>query len=218
MRSRADGGWGYNLPSTSLLNAFEPGDPRKKLTIIEEGDIIEGASYSMNNVLPPKRTSYKHYIPKAKRVSNEWEHSNYNLRIFRYADLLLMYAEAAVGIQDVSTARWALEQVRARARNLSEDLSVLPEVTTTDLTELTKAIRHERRVELALEQTRFWDICRWGIAKQVLTEFYEFNMNANTASDRGDDKGRLFQEGKHEVFAIPVKDCEVAGWANNPGY
>jgi tetratricopeptide (TPR) repeat protein len=218
MRSRADGGWGYNLPSTSLLNAFEPGDPRRKLTIIEEGDIIEGASYSMNNVLPPKRTSHKHYIPKAKRVSNEWEHSNYNLRIFRYADLLLMYAEAAVGIQDASTARWALEQVRARARNLSEDPSALPEVTTTDLTELTKAIQHERRVELALEQTRFWDICRWGIAKQVLTEFYEFNMNANAASDRGDDKGRLFQEGKHELFAIPAKDCEVAGWTNNPGY
>jgi hypothetical protein len=218
MRSRADNGWGYNLPSTSLKNAFEEGDPRLKLTIIEEGDTIEGAAYSMDNVLPPKRTSHKHYIPKAKRVSDEWGKSNYNIRIFRYADLLLMYAESAVEINDTQTALWALEEVRGRARNLSEDATVLPKVTTTDKTQLTNAIRHERRVELAMEQIRFWDICRWGIAKQVLDEFVHFNMNINTASDKDDDKGYLFQEGKHELFAIPEKDCAAAGWNNNFGY
>jgi len=180
--------------------------------------MIEGAAYSMNNVLPPKRTSHKHYIPVAKRMSNEWGKSNYNLRIFRYADMLLMYAEAAVGVQDTQTALWALEEVRARARNLSSDITVLPKVTTTDPTALTNAIRHERRVELAMEQTRFWDICRWDIADQVLKEFVNFNENINTATDRNDDKGKLFQKGKHELFAIPSKDCEVAGWKNNPGY
>lgn len=218
MRSRADNGWGYNLPSTSLKNAFEPGDPRLKLTIIEEGDIIEGEPYSMENVLPPKRTSYKHYIPKAKRMSNEWGKSNYNIRVYRYADLLLMYAEAAVGINDMETALWALEEVRGRARNLSSDVDVLPRVTTTDPAALTNAIRHERRVELAMEQTRFWDLCRWGIAKQVLDEFVRFNTTENTATDKADDKGSLFREGKHEVFAIPEKDCGAAGWDNNPGY
>lgn len=218
MRSRADNGWGYNLPSTSLVNAFEPGDPRKKLTIIEEGDIIEGAAYSMQNVLPPKRTSYKQYIPVNKRVNSEWGKSNYNLRIYRYADLLLMYAEAAIEVGDTQTSLWAIEEVRGRARNLSSDHNVLPPVTTIDKTELTNAIRHERRVELAMEQTRFWDICRWGIAKQVLDEFVRFNMNENTESDKGDEKGKLFQPGKHEVFAIPEKDCTAAGWDNNPGY
>lgn len=218
MRSRADNGWGYNLPSTSLVNAFEKGDPRKQLSIIEEGDIIDGAPYSMNNVLAPKRTSYKHFVPKAKRVSDEWGKSNYNLRIFRYADLLLMYAEAAVGTQDYPTALWALEEVRSRARNLGTDVTALPKVTTTDPTTLTNAIRHERRVELAMEQTRFWDICRWGIAGPVLKEFVNFNMNKNTATDKGDDKGSLFKEGKNELFAIPAKECEAAGWDNNPGY
>jgi hypothetical protein len=172
----------------------------------------------MNNVLPPKRTSYKHYIPKAKRVSDEWGKSNYNIRVFRYADLLLMYAESAIEINDTQTALWALEEVRGRARNLSEDATVLPKVTTTDKTQLTNAIRHERRVELAMEQIRFWDICRWGIAKQVLDEFVHFNMNINTESDKDDDKGYLFQEGKHELFAIPEKDCAAAGWTNNLGY
>lgn len=218
MRSRSDNGWGYNLPSTSLVNEFEPGDPRLKLTIIEDGDIIEGAPYSMNNVLAPKRTSYKHYIPRDKRMNSEWGQSNYNLRLYRYSDLLLMYAEAAVETGDTQTALWALEEVRGRARIQGDDPDVLPRVTTTDKTELTNAIRHERRVELAMEQTRFWDICRWGIAKQVLDEFVRFNMNENTASDAGDNKGSLFQAGKHEVFAIPEKDCAAVGWSNNPGY
>ncbi len=218
MRSRADNGWGYNLPSTSLKKEFEEGDPRLKLTIIEEGDIIEGAPYSMENVLPPKRTSYKHYIPVAKRMSNEWGKSNYNIRVYRYSDLLLMYAEAAVGVNDTQTALWALEEVRARARNLGSEPNVLPKVTTTDPTALTNAIRHERRVELAMEQIRFWDLCRWGIAKQTLNEFVNFNTSVNTETDKGDDKGKLFQEGKHELFAIPEKDCSAAGWKNNPGY
>jgi hypothetical protein len=218
MRSRADNGWGYNLPSTSLKNAFEPGDPRQSLTIIEEGDLIEGAPYSMANVLEPKRTSHKHYIPRAKRMSDEWMKSNYNIRVYRYADLLLMYAEAAVEVGETQTALWALEEVRARARNLSNDPTVLPEVTTTDKTELTNAIRHERRVELAMEQIRFWDICRWGIAKEVLNQFVEFNMNQNTGTDRGNNKGSLFVEGKHELFAVPATDCNAAGWTNNPGY
>lgn len=218
MRSRADGGWGYNLPSTSLVAAFENGDPRKKLTIIEEGDIIEGEPYSMHNVMEPKRTSYKHYIPKSKRASNEWEHTGYNIRIYRYADLLLMYAEAAVGVQDYATAQWALERIRGRARNQGSDLTVLPKITISDATLLTDAIRQERRVELAMEQHRFWDICRWGIAKEVLTEFVRFNTEENTAPDAGDTKGSLFQSGKHELFAIPAKDCEAAGWSNNLGY
>lgn len=218
MRSRADAGWGYNIPSTSLVNEFEAGDPRKKLTIIEEGDTIEGAPYSMSGMLNPKRTSRKHYIPKAKRMSTEWNHSNYNIRMFRYADLLLMYSEAAHGIGDTSTSLWGLEQVRARARKLSSDPNVLPKITTTDDVALTNAIRHERRVELALEQQRFWDICRWGIAKKVLDTFVNFNMNENTGTDKGDNKGTLFQTGKHELFAIPSKDCISAGWSNNPGY
>lgn len=151
-------------------------------------------------------------------MSDEWMKSNYNIRVYRYADLLLMYAEAAVEVGETQTALWALEEVRARARNLSNDPTVLPEVTTTDKTELTNAIRHERRVELAMEQIRFWDICRWGIAKEVLNQFVEFNMNQNTGTDRGNNKGSLFVEGKHELFAVPATDCNAAGWTNNPGY
>ncbi len=56
-----------------------------------------------------------------------------------------------------------LEQVRAHARGT--DSSILPKVTSTDQSTLREAIRHERRVELALEPDRFYDLVRWGIAK-----------------------------------------------------
>ncbi len=59
-----------------------------------------------------------------------------------------------------------LEQVRARARGTNSN--ILPKVTTTDQGELREAIRHERRVELGLEFDRFYDLVRWGIAKEVL--------------------------------------------------
>ena len=59
-----------------------------------------------------------------------------------------------------------LEQVRAHARGA--DSSILPKVTSTDQSTLRDAIRHERRVELALEPDRFYDLVRWGIAKEVL--------------------------------------------------
>ena len=59
-----------------------------------------------------------------------------------------------------------LEQVRARARGTNTN--ILPKVTTTDQGELREAIRHERRVELGMEFDRFYDLVRWGIAKEVL--------------------------------------------------
>jgi starch-binding outer membrane protein, SusD/RagB family len=56
--------------------------------------------------------------------------------------------------------------VRARARGNTSN--VLPEITTTNQGELRELIRHERRVELAMENERFFDLVRWGIAQQVL--------------------------------------------------
>ena len=69
-------------------------------------------------------------------------------------------------IRDRGEAIDYLEQVRAHARGA--DSSILSKVTSTDQSTLRDAIRHERRVELALEPDRFYDLVRWGIAKEVL--------------------------------------------------
>ena len=89
-----------------------------------------------------------------------------NIRLIRYADVLLMGAESANEKGIPGEAIDYLEQVRARARGTNSN--ILPKVTTTDQGELREAIRHERRVELGLEFDRFYDLVRWGIAKEVL--------------------------------------------------
>ena len=89
-----------------------------------------------------------------------------NIRLIRYADVLLMGAESANEKGISGEAIDYLEQVRARARGTNTN--ILPKVTTTDQGELREAIRHERRVELGLEFDRFYDLVRWGIAKEVL--------------------------------------------------
>ena len=89
-----------------------------------------------------------------------------NIRLIRYADVVLMASEAACELGDLSSARNYLEMVRARARG--NNIGILPEVTTNNQNELREAIRHERRVELGMEFDRFYDLVRWGIAKEVL--------------------------------------------------
>jgi hypothetical protein len=77
-----------------------------------------------------------------------------------------MYAEAANEIGNTSEALAKLEMVRARAR--AGNATVLPAVTTTDKALLRAAIRQERRIELAMENDRFFDLVRWGIAAATL--------------------------------------------------
>ena len=83
-----------------------------------------------------------------------------NIRVIRYADVLLMNAEANNELGNTNDALASLEMVRARARN--GDANVLPEVTTTDQGELRKVIWHERRVELAMQFDRYFDVIRQG--------------------------------------------------------
>ena len=89
-----------------------------------------------------------------------------NIRLIRYPDVLLMAAEAANEKGLTGEAAGYLEQVRAHARGTLA--VVLPKVESASQSVLRDAIRHERRVELALEPDRFYDLVRWGIAKEVL--------------------------------------------------
>ena len=160
-------GWGFNVPSQQLVDAYEPGDPRENSTILfcpspaptQYGEVFPAE--------PNPRYNKKVYTNPAVRNSvgdqfGWWT----NIRILRYSDILLMYAEAANELGQTDEALAKLEMVRARARN--GDNSILPPVTTTDQSQLRDAIRHERRIELAMEGERFFDIVRWGIADSVL--------------------------------------------------
>lgn len=86
--------------------------------------------------------------------------------------------------------------VRKRARN---GQLVLPEIKTNDQDELREKIRHERRIELALEFERYFDLVRWGIAKDKITGFVT---------------------GKHEVFPLPQTEIDKSNGKlqQNPRY
>ena len=91
-----------------------------------------------------------------------------NHRIIRYADVLLMLAEASNETGDGATAEAMLELVRARARGRAGHNSVLPHIAFTSQAQMRTAIKNERRWEFALEGYRFNDLVRWGDAQSVL--------------------------------------------------
>jgi hypothetical protein len=78
--------------------------------------------------------------------------------------------------------------------------------------DLEMAIRHERRVELAMESHRWFDLCRWGVAKEVMDAY----MKTETAEAQS--HMTPFIEGKHELMPIPQEEIRLGGITQNPGY
>ncbi|TLX70322.1 RagB/SusD family nutrient uptake outer membrane protein, partial [Labilibacter sediminis] len=138
-----------------------------------------------------------------------------NKREIRYADVLLMYAEACLENNNLTDAKSALEEVRQRARQGNG--AILPAFPnyngyTDTKDDLRAAIRHERRVELAMEGHRWYDICRWGIAKEV--------MDAYKATESTEAQSHMaeFVKGKHELLPIPSQEIDLNPMDQNPQY
>lgn len=198
VRGVTGGGWGFNDPTQDLVNAFEQGDPRMDATIIFRGETTPEGDAIPSTVTNP-RYNQKSYVPFSNYVSGYNEGCQQNVRVLRYADVLLMNAEANAELGNTTDALSSLEMVRARAR--AGDNSILPPVTTTNKTELLNAIWHERRVELAMEFDRYFDVIRQGRGAQI---FGPLGWHAN----------------KNEVWPIPQSeiDLSVGVLTQNPGY
>ncbi|ODT56813.1 MAG: hypothetical protein BGP01_11085 [Paludibacter sp. 47-17] len=193
-------GWGFNAPSQLLIAAYEPGDPRRKASVIQDGDTLDGrktkadaASYKFFNKKAYVSLAERNLYGRATDPQGYWS----NIRIIRYADVLLMHAEASLESGNTTEALDKLEMVRARAR--AGNAAVLPKVTTTNVDELRRKIRFERRIELAMEWERFFDLVRWDEAKDVIPGFVV---------------------GKHEVFPIPQSEIDKSEGVivQNPNY
>jgi hypothetical protein len=199
----ADLGWGFNVPSAGLLNAYEPDDPRLGSTILFCPSPKPTRYGEVFPVEPNPMYNMKVYTDPAIRAAVGNQHGYWvNIRILRYSDVLLMYAEAANEIGQTDNALVALEQVRARAR--AGNPNVLPMVTTRNQDSLRETIRHERRIELAMEGQRFFDIVRWGIADNA--EHAAGKMNFNSTRD--------------DLLPIPQQQIDISKGVlkQNPGY
>ncbi|MDE5890899.1 MAG: RagB/SusD family nutrient uptake outer membrane protein [Bacteroidales bacterium] len=120
-----------------------------------------------------------------KGAQPEWRTRLYNdnpVVLMRYADVLLMYAEAKIELGEIDASVLAyMNDVRARAYGVSRsNISAYPALTTTDQAELRKILRRERRVEFAWENLRYYDLQRWGYFENAFSHnMYGFSRTAS---------------------------------------
>lgn len=192
------GGWGFNVPTATLAAAYEPGDTRRDATIIFRGETTpQGDAISATGDNP--MYNQKSYVPFSQIITGYNEGAQQNVRVLRFADVLLMNAEAANEQGNPTLARTSLNRVRARARG--GVAGVLPDVTTSDKDALRTAIQKERQVEFAMESDRYFDVIRQGRAAAV---FGPKGWKAN----------------KNEVWPIPATEIDKSAGTltQNPGY
>lgn len=253
-------GWAWCQPTANLEAAYSEDDERREWTIIKTGcteikgeteenftkilndnkeisvydDCVEKYNLPANSlVIDPSghksgRIIRKYYLPLNDRpeVYNT-DKSPLNHRILRYADVLLMYAEACNELSDDTHAQAALNRVRNRAG--------LSPVSVTE-NELRHAIRNERRLELAFEQNRLYDIRRWkdDNGKPVIANlmgengsFVKWNTDPATRDamewdNQGEasDKGKTFREDRDLLFPIPLYEVTMSNGSieQNPNW
>jgi hypothetical protein len=173
-------GWGWNTPTDVLVTAWDNTDPRKAATILYSGQFDGGPAtggygatlpgYNPGTALDQKYWNKKVYSdPAMRQATGHTTDGNagwINHRVIRYADILLMKAEASNEMNDGATAAAMLELVRARARGGNN--TVLPAISFVNQAQMRTAIKNERRWEFAMEGYRFYDLVRWGDALTVL--------------------------------------------------
>jgi hypothetical protein len=160
------------------------------------------------------RTNRKFYISPPDRPADYWREP-LNYIILRYADILLIAAEASFETGDEPSALKYVNLVRDRAYGQG----VSP-ITSTGA-QLKQDIHDERRAELAMEGQRFYDLKRWGIAEKTISDFVDYNMNTSSdLYDKGNDKGTLFDVNKHLLFPIPQRQIDLSEGAvvQSPNY
>jgi hypothetical protein len=204
-----DDGYGFDCPSTNLLSAYEPGDLRLAATIINLPASSSPDTLFDGFVVPTMagvsaRYNYKAYhseilpggtLPQVEVFEGDRSLCQKNLHILRYAEVLLIKAEADNALGTGSAATY-LNMVRARAG--------LSPTTASGQSGLQTAIWNERRIELAMEHDRFWDIVRQGRAAQIMIASGKTN----------------FVAGVNELLPIPSVEIAVSGGRlkQNNGY
>ena len=195
-------GYGFHVPTTDLYNAFDKDDPRQTYVFTRTGDRYVGDTEAQDNHQSATGFhDYKMTVPRAEKAGYDVWMIPYNIRIVRYSDLLLLYAEALNENGKPSEALKYLNEVRDRARNTNPvdprkdkqayvpvvTAATLPPVTETRQDALRGIIWHERRVELAMEGWRRDDLMRqkrFGEVMRAYAKKYNVQKGSNFKDDR----------------------------------
>lgn len=184
-------GWGFATPTQGLYDAYSPTDTRRDVTIIHRDMTLYDGYYVGPNT-DNKFYNYKAYSSNYRDQAS----TDVNIRYLRYAEVLLIRAEAMNELGQTSAAIPFLNQVRNRAQ-----IGSSPAVSQADVR---ADIWKQRRLELAFEHDRWFDLVRTGQAQAAMAA----------------DGGKVFQVGKHEVFPLPQDFIMEAGGLSqqNPNY
>ena len=149
-----------------------------------------------------------------------------NRIVIRHADLLLMKAEALIELHRADEALPIINSIRNRAKNSTEkiqyangfiDIKLYQNGVNCNWTEdfARNALRWERRLELAMENGRFFDLVRWGVTEQVMDEYYNIEKNRHSYYS-----GANFMKNKHEYLPIPEQQIKFSKYLykQNVGY
>ncbi len=192
------GSWGWNQPTEEFVQQYEAGDLRKDITIFYDGCPTWDPTGVNKDYKPSySNTGYnvrKFLVPKS--VSPDFNTSPANFVVYRFADVLLMKAEALNEIRP-SEAYASINKVRSRAG--------LPNLSGLSQDEMRQAIIHERRIELAFEGHRWFDMIRIEDG-QYAVEFLHSIGKTNATKER-------------LIFPIPQTERDANPlMGQNPGY
>ncbi len=183
-------GWGFNRPTLDLINTFHPDDPRMDATVIFLGEVLDGVLIVGDSNTPDSTFNSQGELIEIETYNQKvWvpgetvqEPFGYNVKEMRYAEVLLIAAEALNKSGNPGGALTELNKVRARVG--------MPDIQEMNTEVLDDLIIQEKRFEMALEQERFFDLVRTGRAPEVLGPYG-------------------FQQGRHETFPIPNSELQL---------
>lgn len=254
MPSSSYGGWSSINPTQSLVDAYEmangktidaPGsgfnenqpyknrDPRLTATVVVPGQNYNGKFYnsiesSSSDFYSGNNNSKTGYLP-AKLTSNlsdydDMWNTGLNIIVLRYAEVLLNYAEAKIELGQIDQSVYdAINLVRNRANMPDLDQSL-----HNGQSKMREAVRRERRVELAMEGLRWFDVQRWEIAEEVMNgQVYGARLGTvdgktgaiNLSSERIKVENRVFNPSKNYLWPVPQSEIDInKNLKQNPGY
>lgn len=169
---------------------------------------------------------------KGETYNGSWQAFAMNDYVFRYSDVMLMRAEALIELGRLEEARTIINDIRQRAANSIDkhiayaadqcEISLYPSSYFADAATARQCLRWERRLELAMENGRFFDLRRWGIASETLNTYFATEKNVSYegqpyAQYLGDAH---FTAGKNEFFPVPYNQLYyIPGlYSQNTGY
>lgn len=231
----------YGIDDSESFTPYTgPLDPRLDYTVGRRGidyngygpmpgsSWIEASSADISGPYLPKKNIY--YAGEESNMgTGDWgqQSSGINYHILRYADVLLMAAEAAAELGDLDLALDYVNQVRVRAKNMTyvqnesgtgnaANYQIEPYPNFPDQIYAKKAVRMERRLELAMEGHRLFDIRRWGNGIDIMNDY--FMNEARTIPNFGNKVGTY--ESKHDLLPIPLTAIDLSGGVlkQNPGF